>query len=90
MRGTPTVAPAAAGVPAVPSPEAAEDAPAPLAGPALARALPRASAATGRAVGGLPYRTRRMITLPGAQVAPDADPPAEPTDPDLTGGRRCL
>jgi hypothetical protein len=28
-----------------------------------------------------------MVTAPGAQAGPgDDDPPAEPTDPDLTGG----
>ena len=88
MPTTPTAAPAAAGAPAVPPQDAPSAAPAPLAGPALAAALPRAYAATGRAVGGPPYLTRRMVTAPGAQAGPgDDDPPAEPTDPDLTGGR---
>jgi hypothetical protein len=83
---TPTAAPAAAGVPSTPPQDAPSAAPAPLAGPAIAAALPRAYAATGRAVGGLPYLTRRMVTTAGAQAGPGDDPPAEPTDPDLTGG----
>ena len=83
MPAAPTAAPAAAGAPALPAQDASSAAPAPLAGPALAAALPRAHAATARAVGGPAYLTRRMITAPGAQVAPGDDPPAEPTDPDL-------
>lgn len=83
MPTAPTAAPAAAGAPALPAQEAPSDTPAPLAGPALAAALPRAYAATARAGGGPAYLTRRMVTLPGAQVAPGDDPPAEPTDPDL-------
>lgn len=87
MPTAPTAAPAAAGAPAQTPQDAPSAAPAPLAGPALAAVLPRAYAATGRAVGGLPYRTRRMVTTGGAQIGPDDDPPAEPTDPDLTGAR---
>lgn len=86
MPAAPTAAPAAAGAPSQPAQDAPSAAPAPLAGPALAAVLPRARAATGRAVGGLPYRTRRLVTAGGAQLGPD-EPPAEPTDPDLTGGR---
>lgn len=87
MPTTPTAAPAAAGVPSLPAQDATSAAPAPLAGPALAAALPRAHAATARAVGGPAYLTRRMVTGAGAQIAPGDDPPAEPTDPDLDGGR---
>ncbi len=83
MPAAPTAAPAAAGAPALPAQDAPSAAPAPLAGPALAAALPRAYVATSRAGGGPAYLTRRMVTAPGAQVAPGDDPPAEPTDPDL-------
>lgn len=83
MPAAPTAAPAAAGAPALPPQDAPSAAPAPLAGPALAAVLPRAHAATARAGGGPAYLTRRMVTAPGAQVAPGDDPPAEPTDPDL-------
>jgi len=79
MPVTPTAAPAAAGVTSQTAQDASSAAPAPLAGSALAAVLPRAYAATGRAVAGMSYRTRRMVTAPGAQLGPDD--PAEDLDP---------